>query len=411
MQSGDGHLVRLTFSCGIVSTDQARAVAALAQRCGNGVIDLTRRANLQIRGVAQEEIAKLQAELLAKSLVAPDAEGETPNVIASPLAGRDPEALIDIRPLVRKLNRHLAAHPRARDLPPKFCIAVEDGGGFSLRDVGADIAFEACRRDRRIGFAVQIGGESIGFIEIDEITETALTLAAAFCSLRTRHLTPARRMRDLVEEVGTSPITASCPALGPTSTNAKPQMDVDASSGSGRNAVGLIADDVFGVAAPFGSFAVAQLALLANLAALHAEGELRLTPWRAILIPAIASGVIDRVAAQCGRAGLITDPSDPRRHIEACAGLPACATASVNTRETAAALAPLLGPDDTLHVSGCAKGCASSANASVTLVGRDGRFDLVRNGKATDMPALCGLSDEQARIVVNRIAAEGLAHV
>jgi hypothetical protein len=44
-------------------------------------------------------------------------------------------------------------------------------------------------------------------------------------------------------------------------------------------------------------------------------------------------------------------------------------------------------------------------------VGRDGRFDLVRNGKATDMPVLCGLSAEQARIAVNRIAAEGLAHV
>jgi precorrin-3B synthase len=411
MPSGDGILVRLHFSCGIVTSDQARAIAALAQRYGNGLIDLTRRANLQIRGVAPEQIAELQAKLLAKSLIPQDAEGETPNVIASPLTACDREAVIDIRPLVRKLEARLTADLRAGDLPPKFCIAVADGGRFSLEDVGADIAFEARRRDGGIGFAVQIGGESIGFIEIDEVAETALTLAAAFCSLRTRHLTPARRMRDLIEKVGTSPIAALCPGLGRASTNEKARMDVDGRNRSGHDTVGLIVDNVFGVAAPFGSLGVEQLALLSDLAERHAEGELRLTTWRAILMPAIVPGEVDRVEAECTRAGLVTNPSDPRRYVEACAGAPACITASVKTRTIAAALAPLLGPDDTLHVSGCAKGCASSAKASITLVGRDGRFDLVRNGKATDTPVLCDLLLEQARIAVGRIATEELAHV
>jgi precorrin-3B synthase len=129
------------------------------------------------------------------------------------------------------------------------------------------------------------------------------------------------------------------------------------------------------------------------------------------LIPAIASGAIDRVKAECERAGLVTHPSDPRRHISACMGAPACASASVSTRGIAVALAPLLGPDDTLHVSGCAKACASSAAASVTLVGRDGRFDLVRNGTTTDTPALFGLSAEEARIAVERTVAEEFAHL
>jgi precorrin-3B synthase len=97
--------------------------------------------------------------------------------------------------------------------------------------------------------------------------------------------------------------------------------------------------------------------------------------------------------------------------MQACAGAPACASASVNTRETAAALAPLLAPGDTLHVSGCAKSCASSTRASITLVGRHGRFDLVRSGRASDTPVLCDLSAEEARIAVERLAAEDLAHV
>jgi precorrin-3B synthase len=238
MLSGDGYLVRLRFSCGLLSSDQARAIAALAQRYGNGFIDLTRRANLQIRGVAEGRIVDFQTELLASNLIAQDGEGETPDVIASPLTGRDREALLDIRPIVQELEARFAMDARARDLPAKFCIAVEDGGRFSLRDGESDIGFEACARNR---FAVRIGGsEPVGFVAADEVAETALALAAAFTSLRTRQLAPARRLRDLVDEVGSSAIIASCPALRRASTSmqgapdgvdgrAKPDHDVSLS--------------------------------------------------------------------------------------------------------------------------------------------------------------------------------------
>jgi precorrin-3B synthase len=138
---------------------------------------------------------------------------------------------------------------------------------------------------------------------------------------------------------------------------------------------------------------------------------LRLTTRRSVLIPAIASGANEQIEDECARAGLITEPSDPRRHVAACTGAPGCTSASVVTRDLATSLASFFPPHDTLHVSGCAKSCASSAAASVTLVGRDGTFDLVRNGKAGDAPLLFGLSAAEARAAVQRIAAEELAHV
>jgi precorrin-3B synthase len=412
MLTGDGYLVRLRFSCGIVSSEQARALAGLARRYGNGQIDLTRRANLQIRGIAEERIPELQAELLAKNLARDAGSEMTPNVIASPLGGRDHKALLDITPFVQQLEQCLAQDPRTRGLPAKFCIAVGDGSRFSLGHIGADIEAEARQRNGQLCFAVAIGGRAIGFVDTVKLAETALALTAAFASLRTRRPTPARRMRDLIDEVGLSSITASCRALrraSPKSPSAQP--GVDGQVKPDRNVVGIVYDDVFGVAAPFGSLAVEQLALLAELADHHAGSELRLTPWRAILIPAIASGAIDRVKSECARAGLITDAFDWRRHVAACTGAPACTSASVNTRELAAALAPRLEPHETLHVSGCRKSCASSASASITLVGRDGRFDLVRDGKAGDRPALFGLSAEDAGIAVRCTAAEDPAHV
>jgi len=409
MRTGDGYLVRLRFSCGIISAEQAHAIAALAHRYGNGVIDLTRRANLQIRGVAEERITALQTELAAADLIAPYPEGETPDVIASPLAGRDRQAVCDVRPLVRELEAHLASDARFRELPAKFCIVIEDGGRFSLRDVAADIAFEACRRD---GFAVRIGGsDRIGFVDANEIADAAISLVNAFIALRGTNTTPARSMQELAENVGLPAILASCQPLCRAFTGSSSADNaVGRRTRSGHDAVGRIDSDLFGVAAPFGSLSADQLALLADLAHRHAEAELRLTPWRAILIPGVASGEVGHIETECARAGLITNPSDPRRHVAACAGAPGCASASVQTRDIAAALAPFVAPGDTLHVSGCAKSCASSNAASVTLVGRDGRFDLVRNGRPVDVPTLRGLSPEDARIAVQRLAAADLAH-
>jgi precorrin-3B synthase len=407
MLSGDGYLVRLRFSCGILSSDEARGIASLAQRYGSGLIDLTRRANVQIRGVSEKQIPGLQAELLARNLIAPDA-GDIPAVIASPLAGRDRDALADIRPLVRELEARLAADPRARDLPAKFCIAITDGGSFPLHDLSSDIAFEGCEQDRAVGFAVRIADRDVvGSVAAEEIADTALAIAAAFTRLSKRSSGRARRMADLVEEIGVNAIVQSCPGLGVGSASAKGAGPVpDGGACPGEKAVGLIAADVFGVAAAFGSLHADQLALLSDLAEHHAVGELRLTPWRAVLIPAIAPGAVGSVEAECARAGLITDRADRRRHVAACPGAPACSSASVATRHLATVLGPLLGPRDTLHVSGCSKGCASSAASSVTLIGRDGCFDLVRSGRVADTPVLFGLSAEGACLALKRIAAQ-----
>jgi len=62
----------------------------------------------------------------------------------------------------------------------------------------------------------------------------------------------------------------------------------------------------------------------------------------------------------------------------------------------AQALAPHLGAGQTLHVSGCAKGCARAGPASITLIGDTGKFDLVTDGAAWDEPSQRGLTAQDA---------------
>ena len=58
-----------------------------------------------------------------------------------------------------------------------------------------------------------------------------------------------------------------------------------------------------------------------------------------------------------------------------------------------------------IHVSGCAKSCAHRGAAALTLVGRDGRYDLIRDGGASEKPALAGLTI--AEVIALLQSAEG----
>src|SRR5690349_10110447 len=91
MPSGDGLIVRIRPPCGAFTLGQAAALADLAQSLGNGHIDLTRRANLQLRGLGEARLPALHAALRKLMLLDRDAETEAGrNVMVSPLAGLDP---------------------------------------------------------------------------------------------------------------------------------------------------------------------------------------------------------------------------------------------------------------------------------------------------------------------------------
>ena len=114
---------------------------------------------------------------------------------------------------------------------------------------------------------------------------------------------------------------------------------------------------------------------LVAIAARAGASEIRLSPWRAVYVDASVD-VPEEL-------GLIVDENDPLLRIDACPGAPACLSASVDTRRAARRLAAS-GFAGTLHVSGCAKGCARSRPADLTLVGEGGRYGVVRNGTTRD---------------------------
>ena len=112
-----------------------------------------------------------------------------------------------------------------------------------------------------------------------------------------------------------------------------------------------------------------------------------------LLVIGMPEGSAGPFAESAKRLGFVVRPDDPRRNVVACAGAPACAAAEMPARTIAPAVTeaagPLLDGSLTLHLSGCAKGCAHPGAATLAFVGAAGECGLVVDGSAQAEPARC----------------------
>lgn len=151
----DGGICRVKLAAGRLSADQAEAVADAASRFSTAPIELTNRANFQIRAVQPENELALVEALVAAGLGPQPAAGESAscaiddpamlgsddvrNVMASPLAGRDPQQIIDILPLAERLLTTLQDERRYHALSPKFAIQLDAGESVAMLSHPHDI--------------------------------------------------------------------------------------------------------------------------------------------------------------------------------------------------------------------------------------------------------------------------------
>ena len=331
MATGDGLLVRVKPPAARLSSAAARALADAVARFGNGVVELTRRGNLQVRGLSAHGVAGFAAAMVAAELADPDPAIERRRiVIPPPLAGDDPAVAPDALALAAAVER-LVPH----GLPPKFCIAIDGGGVLA----GAPAADMVVRRD-----GLSSPAETLDLVR--------------------------RRLTDAIGQVRGAVQPAQAPG---TAIGFHPY------AGGSHGA--------FGLGLPFGQTDPAGLRRLADLADHFGGGAIRTSPWRAMLLGRVCAR--DVPALRRAAAEWVTDPADPRLGITACIGSPGCDRATVPARADAARLAAL-GAGGPLHVSGCAKGCAFPGGPA--LVGAAGHYSRVDNWRAGTTPAPQGLT-------------------
>jgi precorrin-3B synthase len=385
MQAKDGLLVRLRIGGGIVSALTLRELAQAGHAHGSGLFDLSARANLQMRGVRGESLPLLIETLHGLGLLDENAAAEAVrNVLVSPLAGLDGRS--DAPSAAKALKAALAANKDCHALPAKFGFLIDDGSALSLGPVPADVRFDWTGGKQP--FAIRIGGHAneaifLGCCGGDDIPDIGLRLARAFLRLSTDMAEPPRRMRGLIESRGVAAI-AGLAGLRPGSPRTSVAIEEPCP-------VGLLRFNercCFGIGAAFGRLDAAMLDAAARAAEIFGTGEIRLTPWRALILPHVQGQQADTMRAYFTKHRFIIDREDARLAIAACGGASTCERGTTDTRSDAFALMPYARrfrkTGVALHVSGCAKGCARQAATPLTLIAHAGRYDLVVDATARD---------------------------
>jgi precorrin-3B synthase len=340
----DGGLARIRLPGGRIDSAQLLAVAR-AGRLGNGIVELTSRANLQVRGLpasAADEVAGLLADV---GLLPSPEHDRVRNVAASPLAGRHPSSLAPTDELVEQLDRGLCAEPALAALPGRFLFAVDDGAGLTGRP-DADVRLTA-EQDGR--FRLGLGGRTTS-LRARPGDAAALALAAARTFLELSD--GAWRVGDRAdgperiaerrggELVGERDAGASR-ALAPGTTE---QID-------GRVALNALP--------PLARLDPPALESLAGLA-----GELRLAPNRTLTLLDVEPGRAPALLESLAALGLVVVPDSGWEGLSACAGMGACAKAELDVRAAAAERAgQRRAGDPTEHWSACGRRCGEPAHA------------------------------------------------
>ncbi|TIO28835.1 precorrin-3B synthase [Mesorhizobium sp.] len=425
MQTGDGLLVRLNPITGGLSPKSLIGLGESALRHGNGIMEVTARGSLQIRGLTSASARLLAVEVDALGI----AVRTGVPVETGPLAGLDPEEVTDPRPLAQRIRTAIDEAGLTQRLGPKVSVIVDGGGRLGMDTVMADVRLMAVRADAGVRWLVAVAGDrknatSLVTVEEDaardiavavlrmvaekgreaharDLTERQLTSLASWHSVPPPSvlpdISPARGEIEL-----SSPLSPTTSVAGRATASELPisplvgEMSGRTEGGATeRQPIGVFdlaaAGIALGIGLPFGSMPAQKLIDLAQHALTLGAREIRLALQRALLFIGLSPTACRSLQQAAAALGFVTDAADPRTRIAACPGAPACASGRIVTRDIAETIAiengDLLDSSFTLHISGCAKGCAHPGPTALTVVGGENGAGLVVDGTAKALPA------------------------
>nr|WP_041764243.1 precorrin-3B synthase [Paraburkholderia phymatum] len=428
----DGGICRVKLQRGELSATQALAIADAIDEHASGIVDLTNRANLQLRGVKRGHENALIAALLGAALGPRDAAhahaDDVRNVMTSPAAGCDAHALYDTTALAAELLSLLQSDARCAALSPKFALLLDGGERLMMLDHPHDIWCSALhpRDHAEPMFALGLAGcppvleghpAALAAVPASELVALTRALLHTFLDLAAPDHT---RMRDLLAKQSVESVLARAeresgvrllrgqsiqswrrePADASRRFGAWQQRDAHRDKQrwhiGGQPALGRV-----------NSATLRRLALLTK----EQGATLRMTPWQSVLLTDIGTANLDATLQTLDALGLATTTDNPLTRVIACAGSTGCVKSLADTKADAVKLAARL-PDNTrVHLSGCPRSCAAAQCAPFTmLAAQNGRYDLYHTHdprESTGFGRLLarGLTIDEAADLLNASAA------
>jgi ferredoxin-nitrite reductase len=388
----EAFMARLRIPGGLLKTYQLREIAAVAKELTTGYVQITTRANFQIRLIQPKDAPEVLRRIQNVGLHTRGAGADNiRNLTANPTAGIDPCELFDVTPLCQQLAQIILNDRTFYDLPRKFNIAYDGGGLIGTVEDTNDIGAKAVKVGEEIFFRLALGGATghqafardLGvLVRPDELNHLIVALVRVYIAHGNRGDRKRARLKHLLENWTLEQYLLETEKLLGKQLHRAP-LDPAATQYPGQRLahshIGVYPQkqrglNYVGVAMPVGQITPKQMVRVAELADLYGSGEVRLTVWQNFIIPNVPDSYVDTVRKALRRIGFHTEQSHLRSGLIACTGNSYCKFAQANTKGHALALADYLEKKLALdqplniHLTGCPNSCAQHYMGDIGLL-------------------------------------------
>jgi len=389
----DAFMARLRIPGGVVKTYQLREIARIAQELTTGCVQITTRANFQIRLIRPKDAPEVLRGIQSVGLHTRGAGADNiRNLTANPTAGIDPVELIDVLPFVNDLSQIIINDRSFYDLPRKFNIAF-DGGGLigSVQDTN-DIGVKAVKINEKVFFRIALGGATghkmfardLGVVvppaDINKVVVAAVRVfiergcRADRKKARLKHLLEKMTLGDYLIEIEKKfGAQLRCCPLEPAQLRWADQELPHSHIGDfPQKQRGL---NYIGIALPVGQITPKQILSVAELADSYGTGEIRLTVWQNFIIPNVPDAFVPTLKRALEKTGFNTKQSNVGGGILACTGNRYCKYAQSDTKGHALELTKWLekrielDQPVNIHLTGCPNSCAQHYMGDIGCLG------------------------------------------
>ena len=389
----DAYMARLRIPGGFLSTHQLREIARVADELTTGYVQITTRANFQIRLIAPKDAPEVLRRIQSVGLHTRGAGADNiRNLTANPTAGVDPVELIDVRPFTHDLAARIINDRAFYDLPRKFNIAVDGGGLIGAVEDTNDIGAKAVPHGDGVAFRIALGGATghkafardAGVLVMPEqLVKVVLAMVRVFIAKGNRGDRKKARLKHLLEKMPLAEFVAEAEKLLGFPLTRTPYDSEKLRWASQELPHSHIGDfpqkqrglNYVGVTTPVGHITPKQMLRVAELADLYGSGEVRLTVWQNFIIPNVSDAFVPTLKKALAKCGLGTTQSNVASGIIACTGSRYCKFAQADTKTHALELTKYLEKHVELdqpvniHFTGCPNSCAQHFMGDIGLLG------------------------------------------
>jgi ferredoxin-nitrite reductase len=386
-------MLRTKVPGGQLNAAQAKVISRLSDKFAHGFSDITTRQTIQMHWLRIEQFPEIFAELQSVGITTSGACGDdTRNVVGCPVAGIDPEEIIDATPQLREVSDHLTNNREFSNLPRKYKISIS---GCCIHCAQPDIncvGLFGLRRGNEAGYGIKVGGGLSSaphlaqtlpfFIKPDQVWPVVKAVSEIFRDEGYRLQRNRARFKFLVADWGVARMAAAVEERLGFKLDAHHDFVVPRDQENDHIGVhpqkqaGLY---WVGVVFPGGRIRNGQLEKIGDLAEKYCAPGLdaiRLTAKQNLLILNVSEANLASLKSDLDAAGLVHNPSNFRKGCVACTGIEFCNLAVAETKNRMISLVDQLDATSgwykdkiRIHFSGCPSSCGQHQIADIGFRG------------------------------------------